>query len=309
MKKVIFIILLLSINTIVYSQESEKYFPLLNGLGIEQTMPFGTKFSDDVFVNYDKNRKNNSKIKDNKYVSSLFYFLNKNKTCVYAIRLDFKKKEFGIEFINNIEKLSSKSETYTHSYFVGAGMNLDMTNIYTNIYYKDFIIRYESPESVYIYNYNYGSFLEKYDEFEKTGLCKLDDEFKLDCGKSGYSASSFVYFAIKPNKKTISFQFNYNGKDWMFANKVIFLLGNGNTIEIALNNSRDMKKDEDGKPYCNELCVGDLTENQVDALLQNNDVKFRVVGDKFNQEFLLNPFLIASLRYAKKCYVGGVYYN
>lgn len=282
--------MLLLLFVSILSHGQDLYFAPLKKYGIIQTFPFGYSTNNSDYKEYAKDRKNKSKIKDNPAISNIFFYEDKSKNYIYGIGIRFKSKNIGEEFISDLNL--GTSETYTSVSDLGYMTN---STIYNNLYFDRFVIRYSSMDHIEVYCYDYASYIDNYDEFEKIGTSFLDINYKLDCN-TGTSNSNFVYFT-KDNNKTMGFSFSYQGIEWMFANEVTFLLDNGDTIKLPLSHSRNM----DGL-ICKETCISDMDIEQTRILAQQSSAKYKISGDKFNVVYILNPALISSLKYVIECF-------
>lgn len=285
MNKILFSLLFLPLFT--YAQNLR--FTPLEQYGITQLFPFGYSVNNNDYKEYAKNKKNNSKIKNNSAISNIFLYEDKSKSNIYGIGIRFKNKKLGEDFISSLNL--GKPETRTSISDLGYMVN---STVYNNLYFENFIIRYSSMDHIEVYCYDYVPYIDNYDEFEKIGTSFLDLNYKLDCN-TGSSISNFAYFA-KAGKQTVSYTFSYEGINWMFANEVIFLLDDGNTIKLPLKHTRNL----DGA-ICKETCIVDLDINQARSLAKQSSAKYKVNGEKFSVAYSLNPALISSLHYAIEC--------
>lgn len=268
--------------------DSLYYFDFFNELGIIQEFPFGFLEYDKKFSEYKKSQKN--KVKSPYFKGNISYG---SKSVLYRVDLTCK----------DIDKLKDVlSEKFGEPRIVKYTRISDYDAWWANEYVFDvpdtFYISLKDNGMFSVYCLDYMKNTDIYDEFTQQGMSFFDFNNMYNIKGDDKIYLKPAYFYNKKNKENgTAFIIEYRGDDWMFLNRIDFLLDNGELLTFSLSPNNNVETFISS--VCVEKDVLTIPSSDWDKIISSNITKVKFTGEKFNIDFLLNPVHKYAMKVAK----------
>lgn len=298
MKKILLIPLLLLVCIITYAQNYNKEqiaefakkqtykLDLLSNFGIEQKLPFGLSSESDEYIEYINDKP--EKIKKNKwFTDKVSYSAHK-----FVYKLALKSKNF--EEVKKI-LISQLGEPRIVRY-VRYEPSIEWANEYVFDILDKYYISIRDNGEFNIYALDFMENRSKYDEFSKVGISYFDfnNMFNLSGDSKIYFTPAYVYNKTKIVDYNV-FKIEYRGDEWMFLNKIEFLLDDGSLMKFELSPDRTIEK-----LIVSSDCVERdnlmLSDADWSRLIKSSKTKIKFTGKNFNTVFLMNPIQVYGMK-------------
>lgn len=274
-------------DILAYAKEGNVYnCEILDNMDIEQLFPFGTLATNEQFVKHKEGKP--QKIK-NKIIKGEVKYYSDN--VVYLITIKGKDYQKIKDFLDkNIGKCRTAKYIRFEPYISWAEEYI--YDIQDKYYIS---IRDNGEFSVYALDFMTNK--NKYDEFSKVGVSYFDfnNMFNLQGDDKIYLKPAYAY--KKGEGNNLIFKIDYSGKDWMFLNKVDFLLDDNTLLSYDLDPHRKIE-DKFMGGICTEKSNLFIREDDWDKILNSKLTKVRFYGEEFNVTFELNPIQIYAMKVA-----------
>jgi hypothetical protein len=300
MKKVFLLSIFLFFALVVNSQNFDKEAVLnyvkngnvynceiLQDMGIVQQFPFGTLATDEQLIKYKEGKPR--KIKNKLLKGEIKYYVN---DVVYSIAIhcnDYQKvKKF-------LDAKIGKSRTVKYVRFEPY---VSWADEYVYDIQDQYYISIRDNGLFSIYALDFMTNTNKYDEFSQVGVSYFDfnNMFNLQGDDKIYFKPAYTY-KKKEGYNQLIFKIDYFGKDWMFLNKVDFLLDDNTLISYNIEPHRKVE-DKFMGGVCAERSNLFVEERDWNRILNSKSTKIRFYGEEFNATFDLNPIQVYAMKVA-----------
>ena len=274
------------------NDESKHIFvEFLKEFGINQEIGLGDNIT--AYNEYKKkvklDKEGSIKLKKNPFFTSMEYEKNKYGI-IKSIRLNFKGNMFQPIKNKLISLCGEPIETYRIS-----------CDFY--IPYKYYIILLSDSDISYLrinaldFMTNYA----KYDEFADAGMVYFYESPAHNVGESSMDIMHFAYVYGKKDYKKFGIKNTYSGEDWLFIDKIQFLLDDGEILNLAVEPNRRVETFVRINT-CKEVSVSMVSFEFINKILNSSKVKVKVNGDKGYFVFELSPIHKYQILTAKEYY-------
>ena len=141
----------------------------------------------------------------------------------------------------------------------------------------------------------------KYDEFGDAGMVYFDESPAHFLGNSTMDYIDFAYVYKKKDYKKFGVKNTYSGEDWLFIDKIQFLLDDGEILNLAVEPNRRVETFVRINT-CKEVSVSMVSLEFINKILNSSKVKVKVNGDKGYFVFELSPIHKYQILTAKEYY-------
>ena len=279
-------------HLIAMSNDKSKHLfvEFLKEFGINQEIGLGDNIT--AYNEYKKkvklDKEGSIKLKKNPFFTSMEYEENKYGI-IKSIRLNFKGNMFQpikdklISLCGEPESNSNSGIFYIpHKYYILLRTFSDMS--YLRINAVDFMTNYA-----------------KYDEFGDAGMVYFDESPAHFLGNSTMDYIDFAYVYKKKDYKKFGIKNTYSGEDWLFIDKIQFLLDDGEILNLAVEPNRRVETFVRINT-CKEVSVSMVSLEFINKILNSSKVKVKVNGDKGYFVFELSPIHKYQILTAKEYY-------
>lgn len=266
------------------------FVEFLKEFGIDQEIGLGDNIT--AYNEYKKrvklDKEGNIKLKKNPFFTSIEYEENKYGI-IKSIRLNFKANMFQPikdKLISLCEEPQPQSGAGTfyipHKYHIILRTFSNMS--YLRINAVDFMTNYA-----------------KYDEFADAGMVYFNESPAHFLDNSSKNYIDFGYAYGKKNYKKFAIKNTYSGKDWVFIDKIQFLLDDGELLNLEVEPDRRVESFARINT-CKEVSVSMVSPEFINKILNSKKVKVKISGDKGYFVFELSPIHKYQILTAKEYY-------
>jgi hypothetical protein len=129
----------------------------------------------------------------------------------------------------------------------------------------------------------------KYDEFSKTGMTYFNYTPIRRIGSSVYIMQYFAYYYNKENNdKGFAIKTEYTGDEWLYMNKLEYLLEDGSVLKIEMEPKRKVDRFLN-VVSCNENDISIVSDEFIAKLIASKTIKVKVSGKNNYIIFELTP--------------------
>ena len=312
MKKLLLIILATTLGSNLFAQnfnkekdhltalskekENHVYVDFLNKLDFSQEIGIGEPAVN--YIAYKETKKldkhGNIILKKHPYFSSFRY--NVSNGIVGSITLNINPQK--VEYVN---------ELLTSLY--GAADQISYGHLGQSIFFvpNKYYMRFKTHDN---YNSSANSFLTiysldfmenytKYDEFSKVGMVYYNFTPIKRVNDATYNSLYFIYtFNKKENYKGYAIKNEFVGSDWLFIDKIDFLIDDDEVITFNVEPNRKVNKLF--TVSCTENSINTISSEFIDKILNAKTVKVKICGKSNFIKFDLTPlhkYQIATAKY------------
>lgn len=266
------------------------FVELLKEFGIDQEIGLGDNIT--TYNEYKKtvklDKEGNIKLKKNPFFTSMEYE-NNEYGIIESIRLNFKANMFQ-PIKDKLISLCGEPESHInsgifyipHKYYIILRTFTNMS--YLRINAVDFMTNYA-----------------KYDEFADVGMVYFDESPAHSLGNSSMDYIDFGYAYKKKDYKKFAIKNTYSGKDWVFIDKIQFLLDDGELLNLEVEPDRRVESFARINT-CKEVSVSMVSPEFINKILNSKKVKVKISGDKGYFVFELSPIHKYQILTAKEYY-------
>lgn len=278
-------------HLIAMSNDKSKhvFIDFLKEFGIDQEIGLGDNIA--AYNEYKKkvklDKEGNIKLKKNPFFTSMEYEKNKYGI-IESIRLNFKGdmyqpiKDKLISLFGKSESSNAGTFYIPHKYYI-------LLRTYSNMSY----LRINAVD--FMTNYT------KYDEFEDAGMTYFDESPVCYLDNSARNYIDFAYVYGKKNYKKFAIKNTYSGKDWLFINKIQFLLDDGKILNLDVEPERKVETFARINT-CKEISLSIVSLEFINKILESKKVKVKISSDKGHFVFELSPLHKYQILTAKEYY-------
>lgn len=267
------------------------FVELLKEFGIDQEIGLGDNIT--AYNEYKKtvklDKEGNIKLKKNPFFTSMEYE-NNEYGIIKSIRLNFKGNMLQPIKDKLISLCGEPEETYNiscvfyvpYKYYIVLLSDYDIS--YLRINALDFLPNYA-----------------KYDEFGDAGMVYFNESPAHIFGDSSVDYMYFAYVYKKKDYKKFAIKNTYSGKDWVFIDKIQFLLDDGELLNLEVEPDRRVESFARINT-CKEVSVSMVSPEFINKILNSKKVKVKISGDKGYFVFELSPIHKYQILTAKEYY-------